>query len=95
MKSGLYITEIIKRLCRSEKMKRIFSGDKARLEHIITKQVYGIAPTEIIYRIAMNYIFGFENSSSRMDNPHFACADTAELTKNGLLEDCINSIFDE
>ena len=95
MKSGLYITEIIKRLYRSEKMKIIFPDDKARLEHIITNQVYGIAPTEIIYRIAMNYILGFENSSSRMDNPHFACADTAELAKNGLLEDSINSIIDE
>ena len=52
MKSGLYITEIVKRLYRSEKMRQAFPDDNARLEHIFAQQVYGLAPTEIIYRIA-------------------------------------------
>lgn len=59
MKSGLYITEIVKRLYRSEKMRQAFPDDNARLEHIFAKQVYGLAPTEIIYRIAISYILGF------------------------------------
>lgn len=60
MKSGLYIAEIVKRLYRSEKIKEAFPDDKARLNHIFKNQVYGLAPTEIIYRIASNYILGFE-----------------------------------
>lgn len=60
MKSGLYITEIVKRLYRSEKMRQAFPDDNARLEHIFAKQVYGLAPTEIIYRIAISYILGLQ-----------------------------------
>ena len=36
MKSGLYITEIVKRLYRSEKMRQAFPDDNARLEHILS-----------------------------------------------------------
>lgn len=56
MKSGLYITEIIKRLYQSEQMKKQFPDPKERLRHIFEKQVYGLAPTEIIYHIALSYI---------------------------------------
>ena len=51
MKSGLYITEIVKRLYRSEKMRQAFPDDNARLKHIFAQQVYGLAPTEIIYAL--------------------------------------------
>lgn len=61
MKSGLYITEIVKRLYRNEKMKQAFPNDKERLQHIFANQVYGLAPTEIIYRIAIAYILGFSD----------------------------------
>ena len=40
-------------------MRQAFPDDNARLEHIFAKQVYGLAPTEIIYRIAISYILGF------------------------------------
>ncbi len=56
MKSGLYITEIVKRLYRSEGLKAAYPDDKARIRHILQKQVYGMAPTRIIYLIATNYI---------------------------------------
>ena len=39
MKSGLYITEIVKRLYQSEKIKSLIPDDKERLTHIIEKQV--------------------------------------------------------
>ncbi len=52
MKSGLYITEIIKRLYRSDGMRATFLDDGERLNHILENQVFGIAPTEIIYKIA-------------------------------------------
>ena len=55
MKSGLYITEIVKRLYQSEQMKKQFPDPKERLRHIFEKQVYGLAPTEIISHIALPY----------------------------------------
>lgn len=58
MKSGLFIAEIVKRLYRSPKLKALFPDKAERLRHIFIAQVYGLAPTEIIYRIATNYILG-------------------------------------
>src|SRR5699024_9349002 len=49
MKSGLYITEIVKRLFAG--LKEQIPDDEARLKHILENQVYGFAPTEIIYHI--------------------------------------------
>ncbi|MGV2846726.1 DEAD/DEAH box helicase family protein [Limosilactobacillus fermentum] len=94
MKSGLYITEIIKRLFRSEKMKELYPDDNERIKHIMEHQVYGFAPTRIIYLIAINYIFGFndEIKQSVLDK-HFKMKDTAEYAKNGELEDLIQEEF--
>ncbi len=50
MKSGLYITEIVKRLYVG--LKDQIPDDDKRLEHILERQVYGFAPSEIIYNIA-------------------------------------------
>ena len=57
MKSGLYITEVVKRLYNSEVIKSEIPDDYDRLKHILENQVYGLAPTEIIYRIATSFIF--------------------------------------
>lgn len=80
MKSGLYITKIVKRLYRSEKMRQAFPDDNARLEHIFAKQVYGLAPTEIIYRIAISYILGFAKDHG-ITAHHIRQADTLEFAK--------------
>lgn len=61
MKSGLYVAEIVKRLYRSEKMKVLYPDEKERLNHIFADQVYGLAPTEIIYNIAKAYVLGFDD----------------------------------
>lgn len=63
MKSGLYIVEIVKRLFRSKKMKEKYNDDNERLKHIFENQIYGLAPTEIIYKIAYNYILGFDKNN--------------------------------
>jgi len=82
MKSGLYITEIVKRLYRSEAIKTIYPDDRERIRHILQKQVYGMAPTRIIYLIATNYILGFdENLKAQVHN--FIEADAAEAAKRG------------
>ncbi|UQS84118.1 DEAD/DEAH box helicase [Bombilactobacillus thymidiniphilus] len=87
MKSGLYITEIIKRLFRSEKMKQLFPNDHERIKHIMEHQVYGFAPTRIIYLIATNYIFGFdENLKDNLMEKHFKQIDAAKYATEGTLQ---------
>lgn len=92
MKSGLYITEIVKRLFRSERIKAVFPNDDERIRHILRKQVYGMAPTEIIYRIATNYILGFDETLKN-ETHNFAQADAAEAAKNGTLQTLVNGKF--
>lgn len=92
MKSGLYIAEIVKRLYRSPKMKELYPYSKARLEHILTKQVYGIAPTRIIFLIATNYILGFDEGMKEL-HTNFVQADTAEAAKNGTLYELVEKAF--
>lgn len=94
MKSGLYITEIIKRLYRSNKMKEYYPDNTERLKHIIENQVYGMAPTRIIFLIATNYILGFDESLKKMMK-HFVQADAAEAAKNGTLQELVDKYFAE
>ena len=82
MKSGLYITEIVKRLFRSEEMKKIYPDGNERIRHILDHQVYGLAPARIIYRIKQSG-----------GNDHFKMIDAAELTKNGTFEEVIQKEF--
>lgn len=94
MKSGLYITEIVKRLYKSEGLKRAFPDEKERIRHILEKQVYGIAPTRIIYLIATNYILGFDDELKEVSH-NFVEADTVNAAKEGnikvLLDQCYQS----
>lgn len=92
MKSGLYITEIVKRLYRSEKMKEYFPDDGERIRHILTRQVYGMAPTRIIYLIATNYILGFDESL-KVETRNFVQADAAQAAKAGALTQLVNKYF--
>ena len=92
MKSGLYITEIVKRLYQSEKMKALFPDDKERLAHIFEKQVYGLAPTEIIYKIATSYILGFADNTEDMKH-NFKQVDALPYAKNGTLSEKLDEIY--
>ena len=92
MKSGLYITEIVKRLYRSEKMKALFPDDDVRVRHILEKQVYGMAPTRIIYLIATNYILGFDESLKEAA-ANFVEADAAEAARAGTLAQLVDEKF--
>ena len=92
MKSGLYITEIVKRLYRSEEMKKQFPDDDERVRHILRKQVYGMAPTRIIYLIATNYILGFDETLKN-ETTHFVQADAAQAAKDGILEKLVEKHF--
>ena len=56
VKSGLYLTELAKRLNRGLESK--IPDRIERMKHIFEHQLYGFAPTEIIYNIARKYIYG-------------------------------------
>lgn len=92
MKSGLYPAEIVRRLFASTEMKRKYPDDRDRLQHIFSKQVYGLAPTEIIYRIAINFIFGFD-VNNEMDRSHFRFFDTLPYAEDGTLEEKLEQLF--
>lgn len=94
MKSGLYMTEIIKRLYQSNVLKEQFPNKEERLRHIFEKQVYGLAPTEIIYRIATNYILGFDENVA-ITKHNFRQVDALEYAKNGTLEEMLDEIYKE
>lgn len=92
MKSGLYITEIVKRLYRSERLKTAFPDEKERIRHILQKQVYSMAPTRIIYLIATNYILGFDDELKGSTH-NFVQADAAEAAKAGTLNKLVDQHF--
>lgn len=92
MKSGLYITEIVKRLFRSETLKREFPNKNDRLKHIFANQVYGLAPTEIIYRIATAYILGFDEEIT-IQKHHLRQFDTLPSVQRGTLERDLDEVF--
>lgn len=93
MKSGLYIAEIVKRLFRSEKMKELFPDKKERLKHIFKNQVYGLAPTEIIYRIATSFLLGFDEDVEITEH-NFKKLDALPYAKDGTLSEKLDEIFD-
>jgi type II restriction enzyme len=65
LKSGMYITEIVKKLFTNTRSH--YKSDNDCLKHILENQVYGLAPTPILQGITQSYIFGFdlENTISR------------------------------
>lgn len=92
MKSGLYIAEIVKRLYQSEEMAVWFPDPKERLRHIFEKQVYGLAPTEIIYRIALAYILGFDETRD-IEKHNLRQFDALPYTKEGTLSEKLDKLF--
>ena len=92
MKSGLYITEIVKRLYRSEGLKAAYPDVQDRIRHILQEQVFGMAPTRIIYLIATNYILGFDEELKHSIH-NFVEADAAEASKQGTLDALVEQHF--
>ena len=93
MKSGLYITEVVKRLYNSEHMRSLFPDDRKRLNHIFGHQVFGIAPTEIIYQIATHFILGYDGEIGGGCEANFVRADSAKLAKEGRLAWFVEETF--
>lgn len=92
MKSGLYITEIVRRLYNNEEMRRQIPDDQERIQHILRHQVYGFAPTRIIYLIATRYILGFD-PLLKPEQSNFRQVDTVPYAKEGRMEELIEKEF--
>ena len=78
VKSGLYLTELAKRLNRG--LEEAIPDRIERLKHIFERQLYGFAPTEIIYNIARKYIYG---NFSEIDDNNFKQKDLTDAFKKG------------
>ncbi|MFA5636786.1 MAG: restriction endonuclease, partial [Anaerovoracaceae bacterium] len=94
MKSGLYITELVKRLFNNPVMQEKIPDNDERLKHILEKQLYGLAPSDIIYHIATNYIFSFD-TENRISRKHFKSVDTRPAVKEGKLDELLAATFDD
>lgn len=87
-KSGLYITEIVKRL--DEGLKAQIPNSKERIKWILENQVYACAPSNIIYNIAQNYIFAdLKNISSK----NIVECDLIKYTKNNNAKEKLLKLF--
>lgn len=92
MKSGLYITEIVRRLYNNVEMCRQIPDDKERILHILRNQVYGFAPTRIIYLIATRFILGFD-PSLQPEQSNFRQVDTVPYAKEGRMKELLEKEF--
>ena len=92
MKSGTFAAEIVKRLYRSPRLKEIFPDKADRLRHIFAEQVYGLAPTEIIFRIAKKYILGFGLDIAK---ENFKQADALSAAKDDKLDEFLKNLYRE
>ena len=90
MKSGMYITEIVKKLFHNTR--KHYQSDEDCLKHILENQVYGLAPTPILQGITQSYIFGFdiENMISRNN---FVQHDITPEAKEGKAKEKLQELF--
>ncbi|POZ55061.1 hypothetical protein LYSIN_03358 [Lysinibacillus sphaericus] len=87
-KSGLYITEIVKRL--NEGLKEQIPNSEERIKWILENQVYACAPSNIIYNITKNYIFAdFKDISSK----NIVQCDLTDYAKKGEAKEKLLEVF--
>jgi len=80
-KSGLYLTEIAKRLFRG--LETQIPDEAERMRWILENQVYGCAPSNIIYNMVRNYVYvGYPQVSGE----NLLELDLTEVAKEGVLE---------
>ncbi|NCU29057.1 hypothetical protein EOM60_00400 [Candidatus Saccharibacteria bacterium] len=90
MKSGMYITETVKRLFAGTR--HMYVNDADCLKHILENQVYGLAPTGVLHGITNAYIFGFDEHYS-ISTKNFAQHDLLPEAKAGTVGQKLAEIF--
>lgn len=94
MKSGMYVAEVAKRLFRSQRMQALYPDEGERMRHIFACQVYGCAPTEIIYRICLRYVLGLADEYG-IKKHNLRLYDTLPAAKAGTLEEKLKKLYPE
>jgi hypothetical protein len=90
MKSGMYITEIIKRLFKN--LRNQFKSDQECLKHILENQVFGLSPTPILQGITQSYIFGFDIGQN-ISRKNFIQHDLTPDAQEGVTTQKLQEIF--
>lgn len=81
-KSGLYLTELVKRL--NEGLADQIPNQEERIKWILENQVYGVAPSNIIYNIAKNYVYGIHGD---IDTHNLVQWDMAKSAQEGTMKE--------
>lgn len=90
MKSGMYITEIVKKLFHNTR--KHYESDFDCLKNILENQVFGLAPTPILQGITQAYIFGFD-TEYRLSRKNFKQYDLTPDTKEGKAKEKLHELF--
>jgi len=90
MKSGMYITEIVKKLFNNTC--KHYQSDHDCLKHILENQVYGLAPTPILQGITQSYIFGFDAEHS-ISRKNFIQHDITPEAQQGVAKEKLQELF--
>ena len=94
VKSGLFLTEEARRLYNSTELAAKYPNEHERIRHILRKQLFGVAPSEIIRRIATRYITGpNEEICSEEDVRVLCCTNAVELASKGKYAEWIERAF--
>lgn len=90
MKSGMYITEIVKKLFKNTRKQ--YKSDDECLKHILENQVYGLAPTPILQGITQSYIFGFDRDT-KIDRKNFVQYDLTPDAQEGKAKEKLYELY--
>lgn len=90
MKSGMYITEIVKKLFNNTR--EHYNSDEDCLKHILENQVYGLAPTPILQGITQSYIFDFD-VENKISRNNFVQHDITPEAQQGTAKEKLQELF--
>jgi len=90
MKSGMYITEIVKKLFSNTR--KNYTSDNECLKHILENQVFGLSPTPILQGITQAYIFGFD-TEQKISRKNFIQHDLTPEAQEGISKQKIHELL--
>lgn len=90
MKSGMYITEIVKKLFSNTREQ--YDSNQDCLKHILENQVYGLSPTPILQGITQSYIFGFD-TENKISRKNFIQHDLTPEAQKGEAKEKLLELF--
>jgi hypothetical protein len=92
MKSGLYITAIAKRIFTNTRNQ--YNSDMECIKHILENQVYGLAPTGVLYAITNSLIFGFDDAHI-ISTKNFAQLDPIPYAKGDETQSLQDKLYEQ